>query len=81
MSKSAPMNSGLKAMAVEKYEMPTTMEVNLKKFKALDGYDVGEKCTFQCTGTVRSISKSKDGDSRMSIDVSSIQEAPAAEKA
>lgn len=72
MSKAARMNP-VKAVMADKYEMPTTLHINLKKFKGLDDYDIGHKCNFSGTGVVRSISKSKDGDSRMEIEVSSLQ--------
>jgi hypothetical protein len=71
MSKVARLNAI--AMTPEKYDMPTDLHVNLNKFKELDDYDVGHKCTFTGTGVVRSISKNKDGDSSMTIDVTSLK--------
>lgn len=69
----AARESVLKMATPEKYVMPTTLNVNLKKFKDLDHYDVGHKCTGTFTGVVRSISKRKDGDSHMEIEVSSLK--------
>lgn len=73
MSKAARMTATPKDMPIEKYEMPTTMHVNMKKFKDMDNYDVGHKCTFTGTGVVRSISKRADGDSHMEIEISSLK--------
>lgn len=74
MSKAARMDS-IANMPIEKYEMPTTLNVNLKKFKDMDNYDVGHKCTGTFTGVVRSISKRKDGDSHMEIEITSLKKA------
>jgi hypothetical protein len=42
-------------------EMPSTMNINLKKHKGMDSKDVGEKIHFKGHGKVTSINKDEFG--------------------
>ena len=54
-------------------EMKSTMNVNLKKFKSLNEYDVEDKCEISLMGKVTRISKDEYGHS-MTIEIESIDE-------
>lgn len=52
-------------------EMPTSLHVNLKKFKSLDSYDVGDDCKIALMGKVTR--KFKDEYSHdLTIEINSI---------
>jgi hypothetical protein len=58
-------------MEAKVVEMPTSLHVNLKKFKSLDSYDVGDDCQIALMGKVTR--KSKDEYSHdLTIEIQSI---------
>lgn len=61
----------MEMMTVKPEERKSTAYINLKKFKSLDEYNVGDDCQFALMGKVTSINKDEYGQS-MGIEIESI---------